>query len=312
MLPVGRVQSLALSKAPVRAVIRPWTLQPLLEQPLRTGDMQVNPYMAFDPFPAQVLLEPAIDQWTETQTNWTSAITRQVRLGRTSYTWGWRTTSISTSTETVSSSTTALEYLRQIDVKFSISGFGPGETLRSALFDGLDIMDQIGAKTADASGNISGQFTIPPKIPAGAKLVRFTGQGGSYGTATFIGQGNITVQTLRNVTTQYGDFYEPLAQSFAFEKAVWLGAVDLWLTAKQSEVRVEIRDMQNGMPTSNVLATSRVQPENISTTGPTRFAFDVPVPLAANTEYAFVVMCNDATTRVAVAQMGKFDQTHQC
>lgn len=302
---------LAYLPAPKKNTIRPWTVKVLLEQPLRTGDMPVNPYMAFDPFPAQVTLDPALDQWTETETSWTSDVTRQVRLGRTRYTWGWRTTSTARTVETVSSSTTKLAYLRQIDVNFTVSGFGPGEKLKSATFDGLDIMGQIGAKTADANGDFSGKFKIPAKVPSGAKSVVFQGQGGSRGTGVFVGQGNLTVQTLRNVTIQYGDFYEPVAQSFAFDKAVWFAGVDLWLTSKKTEVRVELREMQNGMPTSNVLATARVQPANISTTSTTRFLFDVPVFLEANTEYCFVVMCNDPDTRVALAEMGQFDKIHQ-
>lgn len=106
-----------------------------VQQTARTGSMQVNPYMAFEPIPAVVTLTPAVDRWTEVNNQWTSAVTRNISNG-----WGalWsRTTSVST--ELVSSSSRALPFLRQISVRFSLAGFGPGETLASVTFDGVPV-----------------------------------------------------------------------------------------------------------------------------------------------------------------------------
>ena len=86
--------------------------------------------------------------------------------------------------------------------------------------------------TADSQGKVSGEFTVPAGIPAGSKSVSFTGAGGAYGEAVFVGQGNLTTQTLRQVTNVTRWYYDPLAQTFSLEKAVQLAGVDLWFTAK--------------------------------------------------------------------------------
>lgn len=265
--------------------------------------------------PALVELVPAIDQWTETQTQWTSAITRSFTSG-----WGNRTqlSSVSTSTQLVSSSTSNLQYLREIPVKFEISGFGPGEKLKSATFDSVDLMPQIGAKTADQNGALSGQFTIPAGIPAGSKLVQFEGQGGTMGSAVFVGQGTLTVQTLRNVTTynyrryQVVEYnYDPLAQTFSLDRQAMIGGIDLWFTKKKTQVRVQIRTVESGMPTNTILGQAVLNPSEISIGTPTRALFPTPVILEGGADYAFVVLCDDPETSLSLAEAGKFDVYQQ-
>lgn len=298
------------------ATARNFSVSVLLNQPLRTGEMKVNPYMAFAILPGKATLTPAVDRWLEQASNWTSPVTRSFyrqiyapnhpQHGQTVQSSSW-------STEVAGTSQEAVSHLRQIDVAFVLEGFGPGENLTAILFDGVAVEPKNGPLTADAEGRISGVFTIPPGIPAGAKLVEFRGNGSSA-QATFVGQGTLEVTTYRSVQTVTNTNIDPLAQTFTLDAAAQVAGADLWFTAKGAAgVRVQIRECSNGLPTRTVLAEVIVPPENIVITGGghTRVLFDAPVALAASTEYALVILCNDSETALSIAEMGQYDALHQ-
>ena len=118
----------------------------VLSNTARTGEMKVNPYMAFAPFPAQVTLNPSIDRWVRTETNWLSAETRYfttVVYAPWSFQLGIHgTTQVTGSTETtelVSTTTRDDEYLREIDVAFVLTGFAPNEPPDSVFFDSISV-----------------------------------------------------------------------------------------------------------------------------------------------------------------------------
>lgn len=124
--------------------------QPILSNLARTSDMQVNPYMAFAPFPAAVKLTPQIDRWVETKTVWTGPETRYftvTEFAPWTFQGGVHGTTQVTGTNIVNelagSSTAELEELRTIDVYFEISGFRPKEVLSKVTFDGMDITGDI-------------------------------------------------------------------------------------------------------------------------------------------------------------------------
>jgi hypothetical protein len=284
----------------------------ILSQPLRTGNMAVNPYMSFDVLPARVALNPANDYWTTIETMWASQITQRFETGH--YVPGNSTLTSSTTTsrtELLATASKLLEYLREIAVAFRIEGFGAGEILASVIFDGVPAT--FAAATANEDGVVESTFTIPPKIPAGAKTVVFTGQGGTTGTTSFVGQGTLTVQALRQINTVVNYWVDPLAQTFVLEANAQICGVDLYFTAKSGEVRVQIREVQSGVPARVILAEAVLQPGQINTANgeSTRVLFDIPVYLNAGIEYAIVILCNDPTTAVAIAEMGKFDAYKQ-
>lgn len=128
-----------------------FTHEVILTQEARTGSMNINPYMAFQIPPAAVTLTPAVDRWVETQTNWTSSVTNvfetvvyapwslNVQVNGATLHGQSITTGVSSFTQILSTTTTDLEYLRQINVRFSLKGFGPGENLTSVTFDGIAV-----------------------------------------------------------------------------------------------------------------------------------------------------------------------------
>ncbi|MDL2275810.1 DUF4815 domain-containing protein, partial [Desulfosarcina sp. OttesenSCG-928-G10] len=302
-----------------------FTPTPIISQLFRTGEMKVNPYMAFGTLPAALTLTPAIDQWTETDTVWTSAVTKVVTYRSLN---SWDDADLSTNTEVVSSTVSDLEYLRPIDVQFDIADFDAGEVLDAVIFDGITVAHSPSIIAADSAGKASGTFTIPEKVLAGAKTVSIIGKNGSFGGAPFVGQGKLNVQTLRNVRnwatvmgSKVGERFstislqivDPLAQTFVLDSAAQICGVDLWFVAKSTDVLVQIREVQTGLPTSVILAEARIKPEDIVVTGGghTRILFDSPVPLQAGIEYCFVVLCNDSETAVSVAEGGKYDDYRQ-
>lgn len=148
-LPIENPASKSFDLAEARAL--PFGLKTLLEQTLRTGEMKVNPYMAFEPLPAQVTLSPAVDQWTETKTSWSSGITQIFDTYHSSYHYaigsgiGPHADSLSTSNQVLASSTTRLQYLRRIDLAFELNGLEAAETLVKVTFDGIDVTDAVSA-----------------------------------------------------------------------------------------------------------------------------------------------------------------------
>ena len=137
-------------------------------QTLRTGSMKINPYDAFAPLPGVAALFPAVDFWTDFATNWLSPVSRQFDeeiwtnpetrdywIGRCldgTSAWGhncnlqnWiaiHTTVVSdevinsAEVEKVGTRYVNLQYLRPIEVRFELVGFGAGEVLNTVLFDG--------------------------------------------------------------------------------------------------------------------------------------------------------------------------------
>lgn len=164
---------------------------------------------------------------------------------------------------------------------------------------------------ANAQGVVTGKFRIPAGVPAGSKMVRFRGSGGSRAQAVFIGSGTLINNVRRTVTTVTEQFYDPLAQTFTLPEPAQIAAVDLWFaTLGTSKIVVQIRETATGLPTTNILAEARINPSQANTTSHTRVQFAAPVQLLAGTEYAIVVLCDDATSALRMAELGKWDSAN--
>jgi hypothetical protein len=162
--------------------------------------------------------------------------------------------------------------------------------------------------TADQNGHVEGEFTIPEGVPAGTKLVEFEGDQGSYGQTTYTSRGLITTEERQTVIVQSNT--DPLAQTFTLKESRFLAGVDVWFVAKgTSRIVCQIRETNLGMPTQTVLAEGHISASQISLTDATRITFP-PIWCVADTEYAFVLLTDDAEHTVALAELGKYDSVH--
>lgn len=103
-------------------------------------------------------------------------------------------------------------------------------------------------------------------------------------------------------------YYDPLAQTFRVQKATQIGGAEFFVRAKgTTPVSLQLRTTTNGVPTDTVLALGVLQPIQIEENVWNRWTFAEPVMLQADEEYALVVLCDDAVTELAIAELGKWD-----
>lgn len=165
---------------------------------------------------------------------------------------------------------------------------------------------------ADANGKLVGQFTVPTGIPEGAKKVSFLGNQGTLGDATFVGNGSLEVTTLRRVTQVVTRRWDPLAQTFTLNQSRHISGCDLWFKQKGAlQVQVQIREAENGLPNQNVLATGYLEAEDINLNDTSTRVTWEPVYLHADREYAVVILTDDADHAVAIAKLGKYDNSRK-
>jgi hypothetical protein len=81
-----------------------------------------------------------VDRFTVVDTIWTSGVTQQINtwLGATGQ-FAIQSVTSTTRTELLSESQRPAEFLRQIQINFTLAGFDPGETLTQVLFDGINV-----------------------------------------------------------------------------------------------------------------------------------------------------------------------------
>ncbi|MCP4526714.1 MAG: hypothetical protein GY833_12530 [Aestuariibacter sp.] len=167
---------------------------------------------------------------------------------------------------------------------------------------------------ADEKGAIRGSFKIPANQKAGTHEVRVDGDMGTTALTSFTGQGTAQISEVQNIVTNTlvtYQRYDPLAQTFTFDRDVDLAAVDVWVKVKgDTPMTLDIRTCENGIPTQTILRRQRVELDevtNVDNNKHTRIAFD-PIRLQRGVEYCFILMADDAHWEVEVATLGEYDQ----
>ena len=228
----------------------PFADELVITQDLATGEMAINPYGNFDPLPARVTLDPNIDLFT-TFDDQTTAITESITRGSGSQV----STETTVATELVQDDTVDAEFLQVRDVDHVVDGFGDSEALSALTFDGEDVLASAIVTIADANGNLSGTFTIPSGIPAGTKLVTFTGAAGTTGSAEYTGSGTLRIRRWNQVTTTTTTPFDPWLRALRSPRVVRSQASTSSSppsAALTTTVLVQIRESDNGFPTARV------------------------------------------------------------
>jgi hypothetical protein len=127
-----------------------------------------------------------------------------------------------------------------------------------------------------------------------------------------------TIRSTRTESRQIG-WYDPLAQSFISDETggVFLTSVDVFFFAKDDNIPIsmQIRTMENGYPTTNILPFSDVtlEPSQVllseTAAVATRFTFAAPVYIPQSVEHCFVLLSDSNSYQVWISRMGEIDIT---
>ena len=192
-----------------------------------------------------------------------------------------------------------------------------------------------GALTTDANGAVTGSFLIPNNsalnFTCGTKEFKLTSSSANNDALThtsafadYTAAGLIETREevilstrtprLQRQTVDSGvvSWSDPLAQSVLLDKAAFISGIDIYFTAKDAAipVQLQIRRMVNGFPTQEVLPFSDVtlNPGSVNIDGTaTSFTFPSPVYLQDKVEFAFVLLANSNNYTVRYAEIGGED-----
>ncbi len=297
----------------------------LVDQPLQTGRVRINPYDAFDPMPASLSLRPQVDHWVDTDTRWSSPETRTITIGRGRLA---RQIASATSNEEVGIEVSDAEFMRQIQVGFTIEGFWPGEVLskldfagetqpvRSSGTPGADPSELDAEQlVADANGHVLGFFNVPPNVPAGSVPVQIFGAAGSEANAIYVANGEMRTTVLRSITTMTIRRWDPQAQSYRLDTPRQMTSVEFNLCRvgnAENIIVLEDRAMENGYPAPGlfgqaVLPISGLSPNSDVPPADQRQKMKYPLPVFndATDERCIVLLTDDAYHEIGMAELGQ-------
>lgn len=163
---------------------------------------------------------------------------------------------------------------------------------------------------ADENGRVEGNFQVPSGVPSGTYPVEFVGKVASRTASRYTGTGQITIREFQRVVFVNPRRSDPLAQTFTLAEPRLLAGIDLWFTQKgPSDVRLQIRETQLGLPNEVILGEAILSTDEILIDGsPTPFRFS-PLFAEAGVEYAIVILTEDPLHEVRIAEVGEWDPT---
>jgi hypothetical protein len=276
--------------------------------------------------------------WLSWASRWTGTRTVASRSTRISRRRTDHTTTSVTNTvvddKVVSNDT--IPWIRPRTIKFTAKGLKP-KTRVYPYFDGVLVSAHVKpdggtlgqSLITDVSGAVSGEFNIPDgTFKTGARRLvlidnasgdfigSFTNAEGIYTAQGVLQTRQRTIVSTMSSTTRT-TWRDPLAQSFLIENqgGAFLSKIRVWFSTKDDNVPIslDIREMENGQPTSRVVPYSQVvlEPVDVAVSAnasvPTDFVFDTPVYLQEGVEYCFVVMADSIRYNMWISKMGERD-----
>lgn len=187
----------------------------------------------------------------------------------------------------------------------------------------------------DTKGFLTGKFAMPAGVEAGTAIIRVfhhSDPTSSWASTTFSSAG--LLQTQQSTTLGYQSatvkqetvtqnrsvvevrWVDPLAQSFMVkDRTRYISEMDIYFRTVSDEysLDIEVREMTNGYPNSNVVATAEIKPgEGVASADgsvPTRVEFKELLGYKPDTEYCFVPKPgkNNTDYEVWVAVIGQKD-----
>lgn len=202
-----------------------------------------------------------------------------------------------------------IEYMRSLDVNFSVVGLAPYADDLELYFAGIkcnikpangySVGSSVkGSIMALADGSAKGTFTIPANtVKCGKVKVELVAAHNTANTS-FISAGKYNdVQEVVTPTHETHFSYDPVAESFVATMDAQITSIDLKFATKSNTtgVRVELRVMSDdGYPTKNVKASAYLAPSDITTSSDgsvwTTVHFTDPVTVAKGEQLAISIV----------------------
>lgn len=337
-----------------RLVTAPFTEDKAITQSQATETMNVNPYNTFNkqgvlkltPSEDNWIDEDRVtitqqetstvnvkrwwkhpnDSWVDDQINMVSNITLDAGQNWTDNMGGGKVNGAYTGTTlTAGGSQTInsmIEYMRQIDVKFTATNLIPNSNNLKMTFDGIAVPitpasgfnagATSGTIMSNATGVASGTFKIPAGIRTGIREVTLANTDNTSST-TFIAQGTLkTTQDVIIRTRVTVNLTDPLAQSFQFDTNKVVSSIGLHFASKDTvnNVIVQIRGVSDGgMPNKTIYAETVLTPALVKVSADasleTRVTFDDPLVADAGKEYAIVLLTDSDKYTMWIATRGQ-------
>jgi hypothetical protein len=225
------------------------------------------------------------------------------------------------------------QWMRSKIISFSATGLKPG-TVMYPFFDDVLISRYVtwtSGNTTNASGSISGTFTIPDAtFLVGDRILRLSDNSeNNKALETTFAQARYTANgillhkqtesiNIRTPEPQIPVPQDPLAQTFfvdptIFPNGLFLDSVDVFFKTKDSSipVTVQIRPTVNGYPSSTVIlpfAEKTLAPTsvNVSAAASTATNFQFPsIVYLEPGEYSIVILANSQNYEAWIAEIGQ-------